>query len=94
MTCFYYSTVVVVVILIEKGRHSSSLEVARIKDRTFSFTLSEWCCIFIFLALAHSITAPLAVNILTYLCFWKRKAGLFTKFVDTFVFLFVGKRAS
>lgn len=56
--------------------------------------LSEWC-IFISLALAHSrlISAPLAVNILSYLCFWK-KAGLFTKFVDTFFFLFVGKRAS
>lgn len=35
------------------------------------------------------ISAPLAVNILNYLCFWK-KAGLFTKFVDTF-FLFVGE---
>lgn len=26
--------------------------------------------------------------------FLEKKAGLFTKFVDTFVFLFVGKRAS
>lgn len=47
--------------------------------------LSEWCCIFISLALAHSklISAPLAVNILSLFMFLE-KAGLFTKFVDTF----------
>lgn len=56
--------------------------VCKNQRKIFSFSLSEWCCIFIFLAQAHSITALLAVNILSYLCFWK-KAGLFTKFVDT-----------
>ena len=50
-------------------------------------------CIFRSLALIQSLSAPLAVNILNYLClFFFDKAGLFTKFVDTF-FLFVGKKS-
>lgn len=83
--CYY---IINIIILIEEGEPFlvAWRSAVRILEETFSFSLSEWCCIFISLALMliqKLISAPLAVNILNYLCFLE-KAGLFTKFVDTF----------
>lgn len=76
VTCFSSSAGVT---LMEKGTRSSWLEDHLQESKENLSLLFIWMVLYIylFLALAYSITAPLAVNILSYLCFWKKSRSVY-----------------